>query len=741
MGQIAGIIFCLAYIMGLLSTSVAWGGFFLLAVAIALALGLPYCWRRSPRPWVWVVAGVLSVAASFYLQARQPQAISTDISRLISETGRPAEWVIWGKVESLPRLTRSQKSQFWLRVQQVAPSADNRPVTGKLYVTVPLLQGTGLRPGQRVNVTGNLYRPQPATNPGGFDFRAYLQQQGSFAGLRGRQVVILQSSDRWGWWQVQQRILRSQMAGLGSPAGPLLSAMVLGSRPVDLPYDLKDAFIAVGLAAALAASGFQTSLILGVVLSLTGRFSTRIQVAAGTIALLFFVGLTGLQPAVLRAAVMGFGGLVALLLKRQVKPLGALLLTAVFLLIWNPLWIWDLGFQLSFLATLGLIVTVPPLTRWLDWMPTAIAPLVAVPIAAYLWTLPLQLVAFGVVSPYSIPVNIVTTPLISVMSIGGMVSALAALVWSPAGSALAWVLLLPTQALITLVQVASQLWGSSYATGTISLLVAIGLYGLLVLATWQPWWQKRWWLALMLGVGLTLVPTWQARASEFQVTLLAGANPALVVQDRGRVAVFNASDEATVRFSLLPFLQKAGVNQVNWAIALPASGPQLGWTALSQRLPIQGFYQAGDQLSGTAALPSGKVLPLTGDRPTQLGALQVQQRHSALATLEWQWRDQTWLWLGNASLGQQADLLKTADLHAVQVLCWNGKRLHPELLELLRPQVAIATAKTLDARTQEQLRSAGVRLYWTGRDGAVQWNPREGFKTTLDPGENRATNL
>jgi len=75
------------------------------------------------------------------------------------------------------------------------------------------------------------------------------------------------------------------------------------------------------------------------------------------------------------------------------------------------------------------------------------------------------------------------------------------------------------------------------------------------------------------------------------------------------------------------------------------------------------------------------------------------------------------------------------------VLCWNGKRLPSQVLAALRPQVAIAIANKVDPQTTAQFRTLGTRLYWTGRDGAIQWTPNDGFKTTLDPGENRASAL
>ena len=203
---------------------------------------------------------------------------------------------------------------------------------------------------------------------------------------------------------------------------------------------------------------------------------------------------------------MGFGALIALVLRRKRKPLNLVLAAATLLLLINPLWIWDLGFELSFLATLGLIVTVPPLIKRLDWLPPAIASLVAVQIATYLWTLPLTLHVFSVVAPYSIVVNILTTPLISIISIGGILSAFTALIWPLAGSGLAWLLYYPTQIVIASVQFFCQLPGNSVTVSTVSVLQLSMLYGLMGLVWLQPWWQRRWWLASLMAIGLVSIP-------------------------------------------------------------------------------------------------------------------------------------------------------------------------------------------------------------------------------------------
>ncbi len=764
------VIVCLAYILGLLATGLGGtsflggtgGGFLVLAAAVGASVWVPRRWRTGPRSRLWLIAGLVGLLASCYFQWRVPQPRSNDVSRLITAEYGQVTATLQGQVDTLPRLTRNGGEQFWLTVDHVdelgGPKAklDLTPgVTGRLYVTAAKAEADKLQPGQRIRLAGTLSLPKPATNPGGFDFRAFLQREGCFAALRSDRIDLLDAKVQPGLWQVQQQIVRSQAQWTSPAEGALISAMVLGSRAVDLPFDVKDEFVRVGLAHALAASGFQTSLILGVVLSLCCRFSERVQFAIGTSALLLFVGLTGVQPAVLRAALMGFGGLVALVLGRKIRPLGSLLVTATLLLGFNPLWIWDLGFQLSFLATLGLLVSVPHIAYRLDWVPSAIAPLIAVPIAAYLWTLPLQLYAFGIVSPYSIPANLITTPFISLLSLGGMISALGALIWSPLGSGSAWLLKFPAQGLILIVDGFGQLPGSVWAIGTISALMAIALYSLVGLAWLQAWWQKRWWMALAIGIGLVSIPAWQMRLAQFQVTILATAGqPALVVQDAGRTGLIQTNDTAIN--TVLPFLQKAGVNRLDWALPLQSNGVALSkkfkskkadintWQTLSERLPIRMAYALPngprDAWQNAKARPQNQA-QIQPNQPTQMGSTQMKLLHRDPAIVEFQMQDKTWLWLETASLEEQEKWVKSVRFSPVAVLWWSGQSLHPEVIKALKPEVAIASAPTVNPETAAQLRRMGSQLYWTGRDGALQWNPQTGFKATLNAGEIAASSL
>ncbi|MFG6107193.1 ComEC family competence protein [Leptolyngbyaceae cyanobacterium CCMR0082] len=481
------IIICLSYILGLLSTGIAVSqsnqpiaGYGLLMLSLVLSIWLPKQWRLGPTGRQWLFAGIIGLIGAIYCLWRIPQPEIDDISRYA-----PGTYSVYGEVTSLPQLNRNGKHKFWLKphgVQNRSEQADyisRQPASGKLYVTALPERSANLYPGQAIKATGRLYAPSSTEE---FDFKAYLARQGSFAGLSANYIDDLANPEQsqHGLWQVRRRIANAQARWLGDTKGHLVSAMVLGRRAVDLPYDIRDAFITAGLAHTLAASGFHVALVLGMVLALLKRYSNRTQAIGGSIALFIYVGLTGLQASVMRAAIMGLGAMLGLALERKVKPLACLGVAVFLLLVWNPRWIWDIGFQLSVMATLGLIVMATALAKRLDWLPSAISTLLAVPIAAYIWTLPLQLYHFGTVPSYSIVLNIFATPLVTVISLGGFISAMVSLIWPLVGGAIAWLLAIPLQLLITLVTFFNQLPGNQVTIGNISVwlvVLAYGLYG------------------------------------------------------------------------------------------------------------------------------------------------------------------------------------------------------------------------------------------------------------------------
>jgi competence protein ComEC len=268
-------------------------------------------------------------------------------------------------------------------------------------------------------------------------------------------------------------------------------------------------------------------------------------------------------------------------------------------------------------------------------------------------------------------------------------------------------------------------------------------------------------LAVVAGIGIIVLPAWHSQASLFQVTLLAtSGEPVLVIQDKGKVALINSGDENTVRFTVLPFLQQQGVNSVNFAIATHAHlGLSAGWGKLLERLPIKTFYDnnAPKQIHQTSNLEfmnavqsrQGVYFPLENNSTINLGSVRLQLVNAEIPVVELivgdslrdSFASRTWLLLGEIAPSEQKKLVATGTLKPAQVLWWSGKPLTAELLAAVRPKVAIASADEIDSSTAAQLHQSKTQIFWTGRDGALQWTPAAGFKTTLESQENQTSFL
>ncbi len=751
MAAIGGIVLCLAYGFGLLVSGLPWGNITLggvviplvipisLALATALALTAPRRWPWGPTARLWILAGLIAATATLYITWRTPVPGINDLSHAIDRAQTiGSSHVLIGQVIDEPRLNRRLKGRFLLRVDTLRVADDQGeitfeiPVTGKAYITAPILQITGLHRGQRLKAQGALYRPQPVLNPNGFDFQGYLLAQGAFSGLVANQLDVL-TAPSWGLWAVRQRIVKAQVRALGSPAGQVVSAMALGRRAVDLPFNIQAVFTKVGLAHTVAASGFHVSLLLGTVLALTRSRSNQLKLGVGLTVLISYLGLTGAQPSVLRAVIMGAAALVGMASDRNIKPLGALLLAVTLLLVWDPRLIWNIGFQLSATATFGLIVTVPPLMARLTALPITLAPLLAVPLAATLWTLPLVLYHFNTFSLVSVGLSAVTTPLVMVISLGGIFSGAIALVWPAAGGVVAGLLAYPVQWLMALAEGSSQLPGSGLAIGQLALWQIIGLYGVMLVAWRHPVGQQRPnIIALILGLMLVVPLGLQAMAQDQITVLAAGGELVWVWQHQGRTTLYNSGDADTSFYTVQPFLRQAGVNRLGGAIApaLPSDYP-LGWQPLAAAMPITSLYGPAE----SSPIPDfqGNYRRLQVGQSTAVGDLTVQPLGAENPIMRLTTPHQSWLMLPPLALPLQDYLAAgAAAVLPSQILMWDGGELSQNLLAAVQPTVALCYGKTLQPFVERRLRHQGITVYWVARDGAITWQPRTGFQRYLD---------
>lgn len=513
---------------------------------------------------------LIIIGSFYYYYFRFPTVSNLDLSHQISDSFSQ-KVTIEGVILTTPRINQNRKAKFIFQPQELINENNQREkVTGKVYVTSPLLSVNGLFPSTLVSLQGNLYQPSPPLNPDGFDFADYLRRQGVFSGLSANSVTVIKKGN---WWQgllfnVRRRIAQTHVRFLNIPSGSLVSSMVMGSRGVDLDLELLEGFRLAGLAHVLAASGFHVSLLLGVVLTVTQSFSPRRRLFIGILTLFLYATITGFYPSILRACLMGVGVLVAIVNEKKVRVSGSLLLVAVILLLINPLWIFDIGFQLSFLATFGLIVSLSAIVERLDWMPPTLANLIAVPLAATIWTLPLQFYHFHRFPLYGIFTNVLATPLVILITLGGIFTAFIGVFIPLLGGAIASLLFPFVWLLIKLVEISNSLPFSSLAVGRINVIILGLIYLIFIVITYLKIGQKYKYYLILFALSLVILPLIYQKLNLVQVTIIdSRVKPVVIVQNFNQTALINLGDKNNVYFNLVPFLKSQGVNTVELVLS------------------------------------------------------------------------------------------------------------------------------------------------------------------------------
>lgn len=416
-----------------------------------------------------------------------------------------------------------------LRVRSlIAPDGSVAAVEGRALARVPRYPRREY--GDRLLVEGLLETP-PSDGP--FSYRDYLARQGIHSVVRRADTTLVAKRQVRGLGFWVPRLKRHLCASLGrllpEPEASLLMGILLGDES-GIPQPLMDDFAATGTIHIIAISGFNltvvASVFAGAARRLIGRRHAFFVAAAAIVA---YTALVGAGASVARAALMAFLVLWARHLGRLSSAPVALAAAAVSLTAWNPFELWDVGFQLSFLATMGLIAYAEPFEGWVsralgqalspDWARRLVGLLgegLVATLAATIWVEPLIVYYFGQLSLTTLLSNALVLPAQPYVMIWGGLAALCGLVARPLAQAAGWVAWAFLAYTIGAVRVMASMPGGSvplhFSGG------AIGIYyGLLACVTaWfqltserragiRAWLAARGWASLFGAAGLVVV--------------------------------------------------------------------------------------------------------------------------------------------------------------------------------------------------------------------------------------------
>lgn len=209
---------------------------------------------------------------------------------------------------------------------------------------------------------------------------------------------------------------------LPEPEASLLAGIVLGVKK-GLPKEFNKALKKTGTMHIVVASGYNVTVIMGVVVTyLAGLIRRRWAIALGIGVVGVYAIMAGLQPAIVRAAIMGSLAYFGQIIGRRSEGMRLLTLSAMIMLLFEPLLIFDLGFQLSFSATTGLMVLGNRLERVFGriWF---IGKDISQTMAAQIFVSPIIISVFGYMSPFSIVVNSLILWLVPVIMTLGLILA------------------------------------------------------------------------------------------------------------------------------------------------------------------------------------------------------------------------------------------------------------------------------------------------------------------------------
>lgn len=352
----------------------------------------------------------------------------------------PQNAVIQGQIVSIPSNNGGFKTKFFFNASQIAYNGRIENIKVKTLVTVYSGHRNSLKfnVGDTYSIKGKLRAPFEVSNPSQFDYGKYLRNFGTFtlfyADQNDCEKLNNKLSMKWKFLQglnnIRNDIIQMHSKYLKSPNLEILGGIVFGDDAISPPDEIKSSFAHSGLLHILAASGMNVALIYGIWFFILRRLKApfNLTVSSGIFVVIFYALMTGLGPSVIRATFMLIFILIGKLIDRDAHSISLLSFVALLMLIYNPAYINDVGFQLSFLVTFGLLVMAPIVFEKVKSLPGWLSGAIFVPIIAQIWVAPIQMYYFNSFSLYSVFANIAILPFLTIISFGGFISAVLALI-------------------------------------------------------------------------------------------------------------------------------------------------------------------------------------------------------------------------------------------------------------------------------------------------------------------------
>lgn len=422
--------FCIMMITGILTAYLS-NSILVTASMFVLLLVCLYVFARNSGSGFFVPAGMLA----FFLLGSLEFLIIDNVQLRSFAEYEGSEVAIRGYIASEPDLKDSKVSYIVEAAGIRQGYGDEfKPIRGKILLTTLVsAEDAILDYGRELIFEGQLTQPQGVRNPGGFNYRRYLAQKGVGASIFAYPYTI-ETWDRKSRFSliragmnIRDRIVHVIDNSLPHQQAGLLNGMLIGYRE-GLSDEVQEAFSNAGLTHIMAVSGANVAFLilpLSFLLKLLGigkKLSKLVIIAF----LILFVFVTGFEPSVLRAVLMAGVILLSEVLYKKPDTYAAIAFSCILLLVISPCMLFNIGFQLSYAATLGIVMLYKNIKKLITckFVPNKVAEIIGGTLAAQLGVLPITLIHFNKLSLISIIPNILVAPILGLITILGMLMAI-----------------------------------------------------------------------------------------------------------------------------------------------------------------------------------------------------------------------------------------------------------------------------------------------------------------------------
>ena len=553
------------------------------------------------QPFAFILFIALALGAARY----QKTVPSFDAFHIAFYNDRDYDLLITGTLIEPPDY-RDSYTNLRLKVTAVDTGDSELPIKDSL-ILVRVPNNQTFQYGDILRLRGKLKTPPENED---FSYRDYLAAKNIHSYMTNAEVTVLPGNAGNPFFAMLYTFKEKSLANIyrmyPDPESSLLAGILLGVD-TGLTSELQQAFKNTGTAHIIAISGFNISIIAGIFFAFFSKFlGDRRGTIVAILGIALYTVLVGADAAVVRAAVMGSLALFARQVGRRQVALNTLLAVAALMCIWNPLYVWDVGFQLSFFATLGLILYATPFSEFANriivkYFPTSAAEkfaelfseFVLLTLAAQLTTIPIMAYHFQRISLVSFIANpFILPPQPAVMILGGL-SVLLSHVWMLLGQVVAWITYPFVVYTIRMVELFDRVPHGTLFLGDVSIWFTVFFYVALLSLTfgWSSF--KEWTRSLgqkagSVGVGSVLVIlviglllVWRAAASLpdqlLHITFLdvGSADAVLIQTPGGKSVLINGGASVTILADELGRRISAFDRRLDWLVVAATDEEQV----------------------------------------------------------------------------------------------------------------------------------------------------------------------